>query len=74
MKILLKKEGKIEKYTVYLDGKKTNLTVDRDKFGTTPYYLIWQGKRLRGRFPNKEEVSVWLKVYFLEKEADRILK
>ena len=35
MKILLKKEGKIEKYAVYLDGKKTNLTVDRDKFGTT---------------------------------------
>lgn len=74
MKIVLKKEGKLEKYQVFLNGERTNLTVDRDKAGTTPYYLIWQGKRLRGRFPNKDEVSVWLKAYFLEKEADRILK
>ena len=74
MKIVLKKEEKLEKYSVFLNGERTNLTIDRDKAGTTPYYLIWQGKRLRGRFPNKDEVSVWLKAYFLEKEADRILK
>lgn len=73
MKILLKKRKGIEVYDVFIDGVKSKWNVSKQYFGTSPFYLVYEGKRLKGRFDNIEEVKTCIITKLLDKKADLIL-
>ena len=73
MKVLFKKRNGIEVYDVFKDGIKTKYCVSKDNFLSTPYYLVYYGKRLLCRFSTIKECQSHIGIKLLEEEADRIL-
>lgn len=73
MEILIKKIKGIDRYQVFKNGEKTLISVSYDSYNSDKYYLIYEGNRLKGRFSSRNEVMEYLRLYFLEKNADLIL-
>ena len=73
MKVLFKKRNGIDVYDIYKDGIKTKYSVSKDSFLSTPYYLVYYGKRLSGRFGTIKECQNHIGIKLLDEEADRIL-
>ncbi len=73
MDIIIKKIKGTEKFIVYINGQKSNFSVDKNNFGSGCYYLIYEGQRIKKRVENREEVIAYFKAYALEKKADLLL-
>lgn len=61
-------------YKVYIDGELTKWNVRQEEWGSSVYYLIYYGERLKGRFDSFEEINGYMREKLLEEAAEKFLK
>lgn len=73
MKIEFRKLENIDKWIMYENGEKTNFSLTKENFGSSVYYLLKQGERVKRRYESIEECKADVKIMYLDKAADKIL-